>query len=60
MSFSVAVAIRQLSDPTFYTKVNKDLTPAEMYPGFQIRGSSGPLLEKFGGPLLSFGGPANL
>ena len=33
---------------------------AEMYPGFQIRGSSGPLLEKFGGPLLSFGGPANL
>ena len=33
---------------------------AEMYPGFQIMGSSGPLLEKFGGPLLSFGGPANL
>ena len=32
----------------------------EMYPGFQIMGSSGPLLEKFGGPLLSFGGPANL
>ena len=27
----------------------------EMYPGFQIMGSSGPLLEKFGGPLLSFG-----
>ena len=35
-------------------------TWSEMYPGFQIRGSSGPLLEKFGGPLLSFGGPANL
>ena len=35
-------------------------TTAEMYPGFQIMGSSGPLLEKFGGPLLSFGGPANL
>ena len=33
---------------------------SEMYPGFQIMGSSGPLLEKFGGPLLSFGGPANL
>ena len=33
---------------------------AEMYPDFQIMGSSGPLLEKFGGPLLSFGGPANL
>ena len=32
----------------------------EMYPGFQIMGSSGPLLEKFGGPLLNFGGPANL
>ena len=32
----------------------------EIYPGFQIMGSSGPLLEKFGGPLLSFGGPANL
>ena len=32
----------------------------EMYPGFQIMGSSGPLLEKLGGPLLSFGGPANL
>ena len=26
-----------------------------MYPGFQIMGSSGPLLEKFGGPLLSLG-----
>ena len=26
-----------------------------MYPGFQIMGSSGPLLEKFGGPLQSFG-----
>ena len=33
---------------------------AEMYPGFQIMGSSGPLFEKFGGPLLSFGGPADL
>ena len=32
----------------------------EIYPGFQIMGSSGPLLEKFGGPLLSFRGPANL
>ena len=32
----------------------------EMYPGFQIMGSSGPLLEKFGGRLQSFGGPANL
>ena len=32
----------------------------EMYPGFQIMGSSGPLFEKFGGPLLNFGGPANL
>ena len=32
----------------------------EIYPDFQIMGSSGPLLEKFGGPLLSFGGPANL
>ena len=31
-----------------------------VYPGFQIMGSSGPLLENFGGPLLSFGGPANL
>ena len=30
-----------------------------MYPGFQIMGSSGPL-EKFGGPLLCSGGPANL
>ena len=28
----------------------------EMYPGFQIWGSSEPLLEKFGGPLQSFGG----
>ena len=27
---------------------------------FSNYGSSGPLLEKFGGPLLSFGGPANL
>ena len=32
----------------------------EMYPGFQIMGSSGPRLEKFGGSLQSFGGPANL
>ena len=32
---------------------------AEMYPGFRIVGSSGPL-QKFGGPLQSFGGPANL
>ena len=32
----------------------------EIYPDFQIMGSSGPLLEKFGGPLLSFGGSANL
>ena len=31
-----------------------------MYTGFQIWGSSGPLLEKFGGLLQSFGGPANL
>ena len=31
----------------------------EMYPGFQIWGSSGLLLEKFGGPLQNFGGPAN-
>ena len=31
-----------------------------MYPGFQIMGSSGPLLEKFGAPLLCSGGPANL
>ena len=37
-------------------KENRKLT--EMYPGFQIMGSSGPLIEKFGGPLLSFGGPA--
>ena len=29
---------------------------SEMYPGFQIMGSSGHLCEKFGGPLLSFGG----
>ena len=36
------------------------LTVTEMYPGFQIMGSSGPLLEKFGGPLQRFGGPANL
>ena len=33
---------------------------AEMYPGFQIMGSPGPLVENFGGPLLSFKGPANL
>ena len=33
---------------------------SEMYPGFQIMGFSGPLLENFGGPLQSFGGPANL
>ena len=39
---------------------HKLLVGAEMYPGFQIMGSSGPLLEKFGGPLRSFGGPANL
>ena len=32
---------------------------SEMYPGFQIWGSSGPLFEKFGGPLQNFGGPAN-
>ena len=31
----------------------------EMYPGFRIWGSSGPLFEKFGGPLQNFGGPAN-
>ena len=31
-----------------------------MYPGFQIMGSPGPLLEKFGGPMQSFGGPDNL
>ena len=31
-----------------------------MYPGFQIWDSSEPVLEKFGGPLHSFGGPANL
>ena len=37
-----------------------DIRIAEMYPGFQIMGSSEPLLEKFGGPLQSFGGPANL
>ena len=30
-----------------------------MYLGFQIWGSSGPLFEKFGGPLQNFGGPAN-
>ena len=40
--------------------LRKTWTAAEMYPGFQIMGSSGPLLEKFGGPLLSFGGPADL
>ena len=34
-------------------------TSPEMYPGFQIWGSSGPLFEKFGGPLQNFGGPAN-
>ena len=33
---------------------------SEMYPGFQIMGSSGPFLEKFEGPLLCSGGPANL
>ena len=32
---------------------------SEMYPGFQIWGSSGPLFEKFGGPLQNLGGPAN-
>ena len=46
-----------------YSEVMNQVTlsvVAEMYPGFQIMGSSGPLLEKFGGPLLRFGGPANL
>ena len=28
-----------------------------MYPGFQIWGSPGPHIEKFGGPFQSFGGP---
>ena len=28
---------------------------SEMYAGFQIWGSSGPLFEKFGGPLQNFG-----
>ena len=32
---------------------------SEMYPGFQIWGSSGPLFEKIGGPLQNSGGPAN-
>ena len=40
--------------------INNGNRTAEMCPGFQIRGSSGPHLEKFGGPLLNFGGPANL
>lgn len=40
--------------------IQVDKNGPEMYPGFQIMGSSGPLLEKFGAPLLSFGGPANL
>ena len=44
------------SNLTFYLT----FCEAEMYPGFQIMGSSGPLLENFGGPLQSFGGPANL
>ena len=35
------------------------VTCTEMYPGFQIWGSSGPLFEKFGGPLQNFGGPAS-
>ena len=38
----------------------KYVPTTEMYPGFQIMGSSGPILEKFGGPLQSFEGPANL
>ena len=31
----------------------------EMYPGFQIWGSSGLFLEKLGVPSQNFGGPAN-
>ena len=38
----------------------KVCSQTEMYPGVQIMGSSGPLLENFGGPLQSFWGPANL
>ena len=38
-----------------YTRSLKWYYDTEMYPGFQIMGSSGPRLEKFGGPLLTFG-----
>ena len=49
-----------VSSPVFLLAPSFDaLCTAEMYPGFQIMGCSGPLLEKFGGPLQSFGGPAN-
>ena len=50
--------IKTIITPQQKGRIEKTLS--EMYPGFQIMGSSGPLLEKFGGPLLSFGGPANL
>ena len=45
---------------SFYgTARSRSLPYTEMYPGFQIWESSGPLLEKFGSPLQNFGGPAN-
>ena len=74
-NLSCSLGIYQSTVPPFYQagKINKTsgratewkkstalLPDPEMYPGFQIMGSSGPLLEKFGGPLLSFGGPADL
>ena len=44
--------------PAYVTLNDVNYPRPEMYPGFQIMGSSGPLLEKFGGSLQSIGGPA--
>ena len=54
LSFCLALKVSAEKCHAFYNYIT------EMYPGFQILGSSGPLLEKVWGPFQSFGGPANL
>ena len=57
---NISVAVMKIIIDAIYSgKSHLNDKSAEMYPGFQIMGSSGPLLEKFGGPLLSFGGPSS-
>ena len=57
-NISVA-AMKIITDSIYSGKIHLNDKKAKMYPAFQIMGSSGPLLEKFGGPLLSCGGPSS-